>query len=171
LEARDAHAAFTWLKKRQHGAPVGVIGISLGGAACLLGENGPLPADALVLQAVYLNIRRAIRNRIATLTMPWMGFLLEPLLSFQSRLRFGVWPSRLSPITALPSFRGPVLIIGGAEDRYTTPAETERIYAAAAAPRTLWLAPGLDHSEVCVVRTEAYREQLVEFFRQTIGVP
>src|SRR4051794_21489129 len=47
-ESRDAGAAFAWLKHRQHNAPVAVIGISLGGAASLLGEHGPLHADALI---------------------------------------------------------------------------------------------------------------------------
>ena len=60
-EALDAQAAFAWLKRRQDNAPVAVIGISLGGAASLLGDTGPIPADALILQAVYPDIRRAIR--------------------------------------------------------------------------------------------------------------
>jgi pimeloyl-ACP methyl ester carboxylesterase len=38
-EARDARVAFDWLKQKQSGAPVAVIGISLGGAAALLGEG------------------------------------------------------------------------------------------------------------------------------------
>jgi uncharacterized protein len=48
-EALDARAAFTWLKQRQNNAPVAIIGISLGGAASLLGNAGPIPADALIL--------------------------------------------------------------------------------------------------------------------------
>lgn len=75
-EAVDAQTAFDWLKRRQGGAPVAVIGISLGGAASLLGENGPLRAEALILQAVYPDIRRAIRNRIATRTSISIGYLL-----------------------------------------------------------------------------------------------
>src|SRR5215218_730181 len=82
-EASDARAAFDWLKRRQRGAPVAVIGNSLGGAAALLGPSGPLPADALVLQAVYPDIRRAIRNRIAARLTAAPAYVLEPLLSFQ----------------------------------------------------------------------------------------
>lgn len=77
-EADDAAVAFRWLKRQQNGASVAVVGISLGGAAALLGRDGPLPADALVLQAVYPDIRRAIRNRIATITGRWIATLLEP---------------------------------------------------------------------------------------------
>src|SRR5688572_14009224 len=49
-EADDAHAALDWLRKANPGAPVGAIGFSLGGAASLLGRQGALPVDALVLQ-------------------------------------------------------------------------------------------------------------------------
>lgn len=87
-EARDAAAAFAWLKQRQGGAPVAVVGISLGGAASLLGEHGPLPADALVLQAVYPDIRHAMRNCIASRSFGVVGWLAEPLLSLQA------WPRR-----------------------------------------------------------------------------
>jgi alpha-beta hydrolase superfamily lysophospholipase len=73
FESRDAEAAFAWLKRRQRGAKVAVVGISLGGAAALLGDRGPLPADALVLQAVYPDIRHAIRNRIADLSFAPAG--------------------------------------------------------------------------------------------------
>lgn len=65
FEARDAGAAFDWLRARHSRRKIGVLGISLGGAAALLGEQGPLAADAMVLQAVYPHIRSAIRNRIA----------------------------------------------------------------------------------------------------------
>jgi alpha/beta superfamily hydrolase len=69
-EATDAASAFRWLKQHQRGARVAVIGNSLGVAAALLGSAGPLPADALVLQAVYPDIRRAIRNRLPTASPP-----------------------------------------------------------------------------------------------------
>ena len=108
FESRDAKAAFDWLRRSRPGAPVAVIGVSLGGAAALLGDEGPLPADAMILQAVYPDIRRAVRNRIAAAAGTAPAYVLEPLLSLQSRPRFGVWPSRLSPLDALGGYRGPV---------------------------------------------------------------
>ena len=48
-KSQDARAAFDWLKAKQQGAPIGVIGISLGGAAALIGDDGPLPAQGFVL--------------------------------------------------------------------------------------------------------------------------
>jgi len=170
-EASDARAAFAWLKRQQGGAPVAVIGTSLGGAASLIGRSGPLPADALVLQAVYPDIRRAIRNRIAARLGAGPAYLLEPLLSFQSKPRFGVWPSQMSPLRALRGYRGPVLVIGGVEDRYTPPDETRALYAAAPGPKSLWLIPHGGHAELGTLSDAASRERLRRFLERTIGPP
>jgi fermentation-respiration switch protein FrsA (DUF1100 family) len=158
-----------WLRRGGHDK-VGVVGVSLGGAATLLGEGGPLPADALVLQAVYPDIRSAIGNRIGGLVGP-LALLLEPLLSHQSRLRLGVPPSRLSPVAALPAFRGPVLVIGGGEDGHTPPAETQALYRAAPGRKALWIAPGLDHQAVSDVQSAEYRRRLLAFFETILGPP
>jgi alpha-beta hydrolase superfamily lysophospholipase len=170
-ESRDARAAFNWLKKEQHGARVGVIGISMGGAAALLGDDGPLPADAMVLQAVYSDIRHTIRNRMASMISRVPAVIFEPLLSYQSRLRFGVWPSRLSPIEALARYGGPVLVIGGASDPFTPPDETTRMYDAVRGARTLWVVPGESHEGISDLRSPEYRERVLSFFENTIGAP
>ncbi len=170
-EALDAQAAFDWLKRQQGGAPVAIIGISLGGAASLLGDAGPIPADALILQAVYPDIRRAIRNRIASSTSVGVGYVLEPLLSFQAPLRFGVWPARLSPLAALPRYHGPVLVIGGEQDRSTPPDETRAMFAAAPGDKRLWLVPTGDHAAICSLAGPAYRDRVKAFLERTIGRP
>ena len=168
-EAVDAQAAFDWLKHRQGGAPVAVIGISLGGAASLLGNNGPLRADALILQAVYPDIRHAIRNRIASRTSRAISYLLEPFLSFQAPFRFGAWPSRLSPLNALQNYRGPVLVIGGEEDHSTPPDESRNMFVAVQGHKELWLVPTGDHAEICDLTDENYRRHIRAFLAETIA--
>lgn len=168
-ESSDARSAFEWLKRRQRGARVAVIGNSLGGAAALLGPSGPLPADALVLQAVYPDIRRAIRNRIADRLGAVPARVLEPLLSFQSKPRFGVMPGRLSPIEALRRYRGPVFVIGGQEDSYTPPEETRDLFEAAPGAKSLWIVPGRGHAAIGELNDEAYRARIESFLRSTIG--
>ena len=137
----------------------------------MLGDSGPLPADALVLQAVYPDIRRAIRNRIAARLSPAPAALLEPLLSYQSLPRFGVHPSRLSPLRALRRYPGPVLVIGGLDDAYTPPAETRALFTQANGPRALWLIPGKDHAALGDLVDDAYRRRLNLFLERTIGRP
>jgi pimeloyl-ACP methyl ester carboxylesterase len=170
-ESRDAAAAFAWLKRRQGGAPVAIVGVSLGGAAALLGDGGPLSADALVLQAVYPDIRHAIRGRIATVAGAGPAWLLEPLLSFQSKPRLGVWPGRLSPLAALRRYRGPVLVVGGGADRYTPPDETKALFDAAPGRKSLFIAAGADHAETSGLIDPAYRQVLLSFLRRTLPPP
>jgi pimeloyl-ACP methyl ester carboxylesterase len=170
-ESTDARAAFDWLKRRQSGAPVAVIGNSLGGAAALLGPSGPLPADALILQAVYPDIRRAIRNRIADRFGAAPAWLLEPLLSFQSKPRFGIMPRAVSPLEALRRYPGPVFVLGGGEDRYTPPEETRALFDAAPGAKSLWLVPGRGHGAMGELTDEAYRGRVRRFLEGTIGPP
>jgi len=168
-EAMEVGTAFDWLRKRQENAPVCIVGISLGGAACLLGEAGPIPADALVLQGVYSDIRHAIRNRIARYTPSLAATLLEPLLSFQALLRLGISPSRLAPVRALSQYPGPVLIIGSQQDRSTLATETRALYDAAKGGGKLMLIPDGDHIDICRLTSAAYRDCLKAFLAQTIG--
>jgi uncharacterized protein len=170
-EGLDARAAFDWLKAKQHGAKTGVIGISLGGAAALIGRDGAVPADALVLVAVFPDIRAAIYNRMVAVLGTAGGALAEPLLSFQSLPRYGVWPGRIAPLTAIRDFRAPVFVIGGAGDRYTPPVETRALYGAAPDHRGLWLVPGLSHGEVSNLHDAEWARRVGSFLRGTIGAP
>lgn len=170
-ESADAAAALGWLKREHAGAPVAVLGISLGGAAALLGQQGPLAADALILQAVYPDIHRAIRNRIAAQTGGASAWLFEPLLSLQALPRYGVWPSRIAPIEGLRRYRGPVFVIGGGADRYTPAAETREMFQAVSGPRALWIVDGLDHGQVSSITGNPYRRRVLAFLRGSIGKP
>ncbi|MDF2385740.1 alpha/beta fold hydrolase [Nostoc ellipsosporum NOK] len=170
-EGLDARAAFDWLKARQHDAKVAVIGVSLGGAAALIGRDGAVPADALVLVAVFPDIRHAIYNRMAAVLTAAGGTLAEPLLSFQALPRYGVWPGRIAPIAAIRDYPGPVFVIGGAEDRYTPPAETRALYRAAPNRKALWLVPGLSHGDVSNLHDAEWARRIGGFLRETIGTP
>ena len=171
FESRDAAAGFAWLKKMQGGAKIGVVGLSLGGAASLLGENGPLPADAIVLQAVYPDIRRAVRNRLAAMVGSIPAYALEPLLSFQSLPRYGVWPGDISPSDVLRSVHTPVLVIGGGADRYTPPEETRALYGNTSGAKSMWIVEGLDHAQMSGLESETYRQRLLAFFTAHLGKP
>jgi pimeloyl-ACP methyl ester carboxylesterase len=168
-EARDAAAAVRFLRAKAPQRRIGVIGTSLGGAAALLGDHGPLPVQAMVLQAVYPDIRDAIRNRIARIAgrpLAWVG---EPLLSYQSWLRYRVSPNRISPINGLRLFHGPVLVIGGTADRNTTVSDTISFYEAAAGPKQLWLLPGVGHAATGSVFTDEYRRRVRLLFEKSLG--
>ena len=161
---RDARAGFDWLKKRQQGAPVGVIGISLGGAASLIGDDGPLPAQAFVLVCVFPDIDNAIRNRVAAVAPPPFPALLTAFAKSLSKPLYGAGAERLRPIEALAKVKAPVLVVGGGADSFTPPEESRAMLAASGGAKELLLLDGMDHAQATWNDTDAYRERLKTFF-------
>ena len=69
LEAKDAHAAACLLHTLAPHEHIAAIGVSLGGAAAILGQK-PLPVDALV-QSSSRSTRRSTRRRRTASTPGW----------------------------------------------------------------------------------------------------
>lgn len=170
FEARDVHAAFHWLKRRQHGAPIAVLGVSMGGAAALIGSAGAVPADALVLQAVFTTLRATLRCRMALVVGRLVAGVVEPFLSMQTRWRVGVWPGAIAPLAVMPSVKCPVLVIGGDFDGFVPEAQTRALYAAARHPsKRLWIAPGIwRHRDIADATSSAFREQVMPFLKENL---
>ncbi|HET6943203.1 MAG TPA: alpha/beta fold hydrolase [Sphingomicrobium sp.] len=168
-ESRDAAAALAFLRKGEPGRRIGVIGTSLGGASALLGDDGPLPVQAMVLQAVYPDLRRAISNRIVNVAGEPVAWLTEPLLSYQSWPRYGVPPDRIAPIAGLRRFTGPVLIIGGVDDTSTTAGDTRAFFEAAPGPKRLWLIEGTGHAATGSIFNDDYRKRVQALFETSLG--
>jgi pimeloyl-ACP methyl ester carboxylesterase len=168
LESLDAQAAVTYLRTALGARRVGLIGFSLGGAAALLGPQGPVAADALVLEAVYPTIEEALANRIRLRLGPWSGWLY-PFFTWQIRPRLGLAPADLRPIERIGAVTVPVFVIGGRADRHTTPAETRRLYAAAPEPKRLWLVPGAVHGDLYAAAPLEYQRRVLAFLAAALG--
>ncbi|MFO1428716.1 MAG: alpha/beta hydrolase [Candidatus Competibacteraceae bacterium] len=166
LEAQDARAAVEFM--RQRGVKkVGIIGFSLGAAAAVLGPDGPLPVDAMVLEALYPTIEEATADRIRLHVGTWGGWLY-PLFTWQLQPRLGIAPAALRPIDRLDKVKVPVLFIAGANDRHTPLAESERLYAAASEPKQLWVVPNAYHEDFYERAPDTYRQRVLDFFAGTL---
>ncbi len=168
FEARDAEAAVAWIRKLNPKAKIGVIGVSLGGAASLLGKDGPLAVDAMILKAVYPDIDRAIRNRIAVRTGSFPAAIIAPLLTYQSPFRYKVWPDEISPVNRAKLYAGPVLVIGGGNDSYTPPKESRLLSNAFPGKHGLWIVDGLEHDQISDLDDAVYRERVLRFFDEEL---
>ena len=162
-ESRGVQLAASYLKRRINGRPIGIIGSSLGGASLLLGDDGPVNAEAVILEAVYPDIRRAVSNRLG-LRLGQQARRLTPLLLVQVRPRLGLEVSDLRPIDRIGSLRSPVLVIGGALDQRTTAEETESLFRKANEPKVLWVIPGAEHEDLHEYAGEEYEQRVREFF-------
>jgi uncharacterized protein len=162
LEARDARAAFDWLRQRMPGERVGVLGMSLGGAAAVVGET-PLEADAMVLEAVFGSFEEALRNRLKMYLGP-LGFLLAPLLKALVRPRLGFDPEVLNPARAMARVRCPVLLIAGEKDIHARLSEMTRLYEIAHEPKELWVIENAAHVDFHRFARVDYERHVLGFF-------
>lgn len=160
-EASDVDAAVAFIRSRRPGIRLGAIGFSLGGAATVL-SSGVQEFDALVLEAVYPTIGKAIANRFQ-MRFGSPGVWFTPLLTWQLKWRLHIDPGQLAPILVMPRLACPVLIIGGTDDQHTRQEDTESLFAKASAPKELWLIPGGAHENFHHAVPEAYEQRILTF--------
>jgi alpha-beta hydrolase superfamily lysophospholipase len=166
LESRDAQAAVRLAKERWPHERIGVLGISLGGAAAVLADP-PLPVNAMVLEMVYADIHRAIENRMAHYLGNWARGL-TPVLEWQLQPRLGVGAETLRPLMCVPGLHVPKLFIVGERDRHTTLRESQELFQAACQPKDLWVVAGAQHEDLLRVAGAEYERRVTSFFQQAL---
>jgi esterase/lipase len=166
LESRDAQAAVEFLKQSCPGEKLGVIGLSMGGAASVLASPA-LAIDAMVLELVYADINRATANRLERVLGSWSrGF--APLLTGQLPLRLGIDERALRPIDRVGSIKAPKLFIAGAKDRHTTLAESRELFDAAGGTKELWVVEEAGHVDVHLWLKEEYERRVLDFLERHV---
>ena len=161
-ERLDVLAAVQFLNTRLPGRQVGVVDVSLGGAATLLATPS-LRVDAAVLDAVYPSIDRAVKNRLDDQLGPF-GTWVAPLLLLQLHARLGVAADDVKPVDHVAQLGYPLFVIAGSADRYTTIDDTRRLFAAAREPKELWVIQGAAHVDFFDFAGAAYEGRLLAFF-------
>lgn len=162
LESMDAQAAVSFLRSNAPDEKIGVIGVSLGGAAALL-ASPPLDVNAMVLEMVYPTINQAISNRLTMRLGGWASSL-TPLLSRQFKLRLGIDAEVLRPIDHIENISSPKLLIVGAADQHTTLEESRRMFDAASEPKELWVVNGAKHVDLYAVAKKEYEQHVLGLF-------
>ncbi len=168
-EAEDVRLALQHMREQLPHTKIGLIGVSLGGAAALLGPS-PAKVDAMVLESVYSNLEQALDNRLRLRLGP-IGSWVTPLLAWQVEPRLGVQLGQLSPETAIRSVTNPVLIMSGARDQRTTLLDTQALYAAAPEPKQLWVVPDAIHQDLHHFARAEYERRVLTFFARHLAGP
>src|SRR5262249_25025075 len=160
--SRDAVAAAEFMKRSCPGEKLGVIGLSMGGAAAVLASPA-LEVDAMALEMVYPDINRATANRLERYLGGW-GRGFAALLIMQLPLRCGIDETALRPIDHIEGIKAPILFIAGAKDRHTKLAESLELFAAASEPKELWVVEEAAHVDVHRIAPEEYERRVLDFF-------
>jgi fermentation-respiration switch protein FrsA (DUF1100 family) len=168
LESKDAQAAIKFLGENAPGEKIGVIGVSMGGAATIL-ASPPLQVDAMVLEMVYPTIDQAVRNRITMRLGNWSAFLSHSL-TWQLQPRLGIDTSALRPIDRVKNINSPKLFIAGAKDQHTTIEESQSLYETAVTPKELWIVEGAAHVDLHASAKEEYEQRVLSFFESHLRV-
>jgi len=162
LEAMDADAAYLFLKKKLKNKAIGIIGVSLGGAAALIG-NITKQSKALVLESVYPSIETAINNRLK-IYLGSVGPLFSPLLTWQFEPRLGFKTQDLKPIEHIANITGAILIITGEKDQHTTLKQSQQLFNKANKPKEIWVIKKAAHIDFSHYQAEEYRLKILSFF-------
>jgi alpha-beta hydrolase superfamily lysophospholipase len=165
LESRDASAAVAFARAKAPNEKIAILGSSLGGAAALLADPPP-KVDAMILEMVYPDIQRAVKNRIAIVLGNWAR-VFSPLLTWQLKPRIGVDADWFSPIERIRKLRCPKLIIAGANDRHTTLEDSRALFAAAAEPKELWIMDNAAHENLYAVSRREYEQRILSFLEKS----
>ncbi|MDY0747465.1 alpha/beta hydrolase [Paucibacter sp. R3-3] len=154
-EGAAVRAALAELRRRAPGERVGVIGVSLGAAALVLGHPQPAP-DAAVLESMFPTIEDAVADRLALHVGEWAR-PAAPALLLQLPLRLHVEPSQLRPIEHIAALHCPLLLIAGDQDQHTRLVESQKLFATAVEPKQLWIVPGAAHINLHDFDTAGYQ--------------
>lgn len=165
-EAAGVKAALDYLRQSLPGEPVGVIGVSLGGASLVFAQARPAPR-AVVLESVYSTLAEAVANRLS-MRLGASGEYLAPLLLWQLPLRLDFSADKLKPIEGLAGLGAPLLIASGSLDQQTPMAETRRLFNAAPAPKQLWEVQGAAHEDLHAYNSVEYERRILAFFERTL---
>lgn len=174
LESLDASAAVAFLRANAPGERIGAVGVSMGGAAAVLGPE-PLAVDALVLESMYPTIREATADRLTVWLGPlgFAGKAMTPTVIHVMSRWAGVNERQLRPIDRVAAIRAPLFILAGTADRYTRLEEARAIYARAVAPKQMWEVDGAGHEDLHAFSPGEYERRVGGFLSRHLraGVP
>lgn len=160
-EAEDVRAVVGYVRRQSPHVKIGVIGVSLGGAAVIL-NGASLEVNALVAEAVYADLITATKNRLR-MRFGEPGTWLSPLLTWQISALLGFDPLEQSPERRARGLSYPVLLLYGTQDRRATPAEGRRLAAAIGSRARLNWVEGAGHVDLHGFLGRRYEERVVAF--------
>jgi fermentation-respiration switch protein FrsA (DUF1100 family) len=118
----------------------------------------------MILEAVYPTVAKATTNRLR-MRLGRVGDIVAPVLLAQLQPRLGVTAAQLRPIDHAAQLHCPVLVISGANDRHTTPQDTQSLYDRIESPKQLWLVPGTAHVDLYRASRQMYEQRVLSFLR------
>ena len=171
-EAHDLHAVISFAQERGY-KEIGLIGFSLGAAATLIeaGQNpNPIIKSIIAVSTPYdlwkIDFHFWNPRMLDDLRFNWSpkgrGKFVRPGNPFRSKIK---------PLHAVAEIETvPILFMHGESDWLIRPHHSEKLFAAAKAPKELRIIPEAGHAEMIFSQSPQKFESIcMEWFKKTIG--
>lgn len=140
----DGEAALRYVKSERRAEKVVLYGHSLGGAVAIEMAKRHPESAALITEATFTSLLD-MANKDPVFRMFPVGLILDQKMENEAKLR---------------EVRTPTLVIHGKADTLIPPQMAERLHAAAAGPKRLYLVAGAGHDDVADTAGAEYGQQV-----------
>ncbi len=170
-EVNDLLGAVRYLRERPDtkSQKIGVLGLSMGGAVCIMGAAREKGIAAVVADAPYARLDRAVNQRFRAFLGPLAPVFRVPSQFFGERMA-GFKIADVSPLNEVAKISPrPLFLIHGTSDFLIKPTDSKMLHAAAREPKQLWLVERARHTKAYKVAGAEYERRVTEFFRKALN--
>ena len=169
-ERLDVHGAVDLLEQRGLG-PVGVFGMSMGGAIAILAAAEDERIAVVVADSPFARLRWAVKQSAVLRGYP---AILAPAIAYLGCLTTSLHVRErmqaFDPVEAIGRIAPrPVFLIHGVEDEIIPVESAHVLYGRAGEPKELWLIDGLLHCKAIEEMYEPFGERVRGFFDRWLG--
>lgn len=176
-EPRDVMASLDWLRRQPQlaGAPVVLLGISMGGATALRTAAARADVAAVISVSAFCSVSQAMQEVFEHQDMPKAAVpMLMPFMRLALATLFRVWPARISTLDDIDGIPPrPILIMHGTADDQISVDSAYRLAKTAGGRAQLWIAKGAGHGiyngEVTSAENSAYRDRILTFLDSALN--
>jgi uncharacterized protein len=169
-ERRDVLGAIEHVKGRgilpQH---IGLLGFSMGAAACVLAAAEDKELPGLVTDSCWADLVDVIKRKVAR--RPYMPRFLTPVVPVMAKILYGIDVEEIKPLQAVTKIAPrPIFFIHG-EDDSMVPVDNARMlyHANNNQSNMLWIVPKAKHARAYKAQPEEYINKVTAFFERTLN--
>ena len=168
-EKNDVIGAVDYLVGRRGMQRLGVFGVSMGASTSIQAMAADPRIEAGVFEAGFANLG----DLLAEIARTDFGLPRFPLIDLVMKLyglRAGVRAGLVNPEDHIGAITPrPVFLIHCRDDRYIAGSHSERLFAAAGEPKTIWIAPCAIHAEAWQSGPREAERRVASFFNSRLG--
>jgi uncharacterized protein len=175
LERNDTRAILDALIAAEHPVHIYALGESMGAGIALQSAGADSRIEAVVAESPFASLREASYDYAGLQKYPWLGkTLFAPgawVMLARGQALAGLPAAEVSPEHSVAARAFPVLLICDTADTTLPCRHTEKIYAAARGPKSLWVVPRAFHTAAYGYQPEEFRRRVLQFFADPSELP